>query len=205
MIDSMDTSQESQALSTDSSNKPPPIPPIPPIPISPSPIASPPSPLNLQSLTKNTDGRQILKPVAPSKRPGTERTTLNNSNKINIGNAFLPKKLADIVAIRQRRERAWHARLIICTTAISSLESTLANFKDEIEVEEVAAFKAYLQLAIANFAAVDNSPIPPKIPSHSRPSKGSSHGLGKDKITAKKVAVAIPRSITNTESSLGKT
>ncbi|KHJ33500.1 putative eka-like protein [Erysiphe necator] len=107
--------------------------------------------------------------------------------------------------MRQRRERAWHARLMICTTAISSIESSLANFKDEIEIEEVAAFQAYLQLAIANFAAVDTSPTPPKIPSHSRPSKGSRHGLGNDKIAANKVAIAIPRNIPSLESSLRKT
>ncbi|POS86106.1 hypothetical protein EPUL_002531 [Erysiphe pulchra] len=103
MTDSMDTSQEFTAPTTEQSQQSPPIPPIPLIPISPSPIASPSSP-----------------------------------NKINIANAFLPKELAEIVAIRQLRERAWYARLMICTTAISSLESTLANLKDEIEVEEVA-------------------------------------------------------------------
>ncbi|KHJ30992.1 putative eka-like protein [Erysiphe necator] len=107
--------------------------------------------------------------------------------------------------MRQRRGRAWHARLMICTTAISSIESSLANFKDDIEKEEVAAFQAYLQLAIDNFAAVDTSPTPPKIPSHSRPSKGSRHGLGNDKIAVNKVAIAIPRNITSLESSLRKT
>ncbi|KHJ30925.1 putative eka-like protein [Erysiphe necator] len=151
-----------------------------PYPIPPPLIASPTPPLNLESPTKTIDGRQILKPVAPSKRPVAERPTQSCSNVINNGNAFLPKELAEIVAIRQRRERAWHARLMICTTAISSIENSLANFKDEIEIEEVAAFQAYLQLAIANFAAVDSSPTPPKIPSHSRPSKGSRHGLGND-------------------------
>ncbi|KHJ30559.1 hypothetical protein EV44_g3940 [Erysiphe necator] len=93
---------------------------------------------------------------------------------------------------------------MICTTAISNIESSLANFKDEIEVEEVAAFKAYLQLAIANYAAIDTSPTPPNIPSHSRPSKGS-HGLGNDKIAAKKATTAIPRSNMSIDSSLRKT
>ncbi|POS84484.1 hypothetical protein EPUL_003544 [Erysiphe pulchra] len=148
MTDSIDTSQEFTNPTTEQSQKSPPIPSIPPTPNSPSPFASPSSPLNLQPLTKNTDCKQILKPVAPSKRPVTGRTTLNDSYKFNIGNAFLPKELAEIVAIQQRRERAWHARLMICTTTISSLESTFTNFKDEIEVEEVVAFKAYLQLAI---------------------------------------------------------
>ncbi|KHJ34215.1 putative eka-like protein [Erysiphe necator] len=187
--DSMDTSQESQALSTESSNQPPPL--------RQSLHYTIPPPLS--------HGRQILKPVAPSKRPIIERPTPSCSNKINIENAFLPKELAEIVAIRQRRERAWHARFMICKTAISSIESSLANFKDEIEVEDVAAFKAYLKLAIANFAAVDTAPTPPKIPSHSRPSKGSRHGLGVDKIAANKVATAIPRSYTGINSSSKKT
>ncbi|POS83903.1 hypothetical protein EPUL_004719 [Erysiphe pulchra] len=169
-------------------------------PNSPSPFVSPIPPLNLQLPIKTTDGRQILKPVAPSKRPVTERPYL--TNKPNFGNAFLPKELAEIVAIRQRCERAWHARLMICTAAISSIESKLANFKDEIEKEEVAAFKAYLQLAIAKFAAVDTSPNPPKIPTHSRPSKGSGHGLGKEKTAVKKVAVAFPRNTMVTDLSL---
>ncbi|KHJ30941.1 putative eka-like protein [Erysiphe necator] len=94
---------------------------------------------------------------------------------------------------------------MICTTAISGIESSLANFKDEIEIEEVAAFQACLQLAIANFAAVDILPTPPKIPSHSRPSKGGRHGLGNEKIAANKVAIAISRSIASLESSLRKT
>ncbi|POS84068.1 hypothetical protein EPUL_003472, partial [Erysiphe pulchra] len=67
-------------------------------------------------------------------------------------------ELAEIFAIQQHRERAWHACLLICTTAISSIDSTLACFKDEIEKEEAAAFKEYLHLAIANSAAVDTSP-----------------------------------------------
>ncbi|POS84807.1 hypothetical protein EPUL_004044 [Erysiphe pulchra] len=142
----MDISQESQAPSTERS-QPPPSPQYPifnsPFPF-PFPFASPSPPLNLELPSKTTDGRQILKPVAPSKRPVFERPT--------------QIELAEILSIRQRRERARHARLMICTTAISSIDSNLACFKDEIEKEEAVAFKAYLQLAIANFAAVDTSP-----------------------------------------------
>ncbi|POS82947.1 hypothetical protein EPUL_005522, partial [Erysiphe pulchra] len=154
-----------------------------PIPNSASPFASPSQPLNLEPPSKTTDGKQILKPVAPSKRPVTERPTQKSSDKLNFGNAFLPKELAEIFAIRQRRERAWYAHLMICTIAIT------------------AAFKAYLQLAIANFVAVDS---PPKIPSHSRPTRGSSHESGKDKTIGKKAAVAIPRSILGVDSSVRK-
>ena len=160
MTDSMEISQESHAPSTDTSNHPP----ISPIPNSPSHFASPLPSLHLEPSAKITDCRQILKPVAPSKWPTTERPTQNSRNEFNIENAFLPKELAEIVVNRQRRERAWHARLMIYTTAISSIESTLAGFKGETEKEEVAAFKAYIQVAIANFAAIDKSSTPPKIP-----------------------------------------
>ncbi|POS82999.1 hypothetical protein EPUL_003800, partial [Erysiphe pulchra] len=153
------------------------------------------------------DGRQILKPVAPSKRPITERPTSDSSGKSDSRNAFFPKELADIIAIRQRRERAWHARLLICTTIISSIDSALANFQDEIEKEEDVAFKAYLRQAIANFAATDSSPSPPRVPVHTRPNKGggNSNGKGKDKdkISTKKAAVATPKIILSQGSNLG--
>ncbi|KHJ36110.1 putative eka-like protein [Erysiphe necator] len=129
------------------------------------------------------DGRQILKHVAPSKLPITERPT------------------------SIRRERAWHARLLICTTIISSIDSALANFQDEKEKEEVVAFKAYLRQKISSFAATDSSPSPPRIPVHTRPNKGggNSNGKGKDidKISTKKVAVATPKIILSQGSNLG--
>ncbi|KHJ30755.1 putative eka-like protein [Erysiphe necator] len=117
------------------------------------------------------------------------------TNNSDAANTFLPKELAEIVANRQRRERAWHPRLMLCTTVISNIDSTLENITDDIEKEEAFALKAYLQLAIANFAAVDTSPAPSQIPSYSRPTKFSSHGSGKYKTTAKEVTVAIPRTI----------
>ncbi|KHJ31153.1 putative eka-like protein [Erysiphe necator] len=149
------------------------------------------------------DSRQILNPVAPSKRPVIERPTQNCRDKFETENAFLPKELANVIAIRQRRERAWHARLMICTTISSSIESTLANFKNEIEKEEVEAYKAYLRLAIANFAAVDTSPTPPKVPTYSRPTKHSSNGSGKDKNVLKKVAIATPQIMKSATSPIG--
>ncbi|POS83818.1 hypothetical protein EPUL_005061, partial [Erysiphe pulchra] len=105
------------------------------------------------------------------------------------------KELAEIIATRQRRERAWHARLLIYSTVISYIDSTLAAFEDEIENEEAAAaaFKAYFELAIANSAAADSSPTPPKIPSRTRPMKISGYGSGKDKNIMKKGAIAIHR------------
>ncbi|POS82537.1 hypothetical protein EPUL_006570 [Erysiphe pulchra] len=193
MTDSMDLSHENQALSTDTSNKPPPIPPIPPIPNSLPPIAPPTPPSNSQLLNCTTSSRKILKPAIPIKRPIPERPQENNKTRSDVVNAFLPRELAEIVATRQRRERAWHTRIMICTTVYSNIESTLANFSDEFEKEEVVAFKAYLRQAIANFAAVDNSPNPPKIPSHSKPTKGSGSGSGKGKNLEKNVPVAIPQ------------
>ena len=82
---------------------------------------------------------------------------------------------------------------MICTTVYSNIESTLANFSDEIEKEEVVTFKSYLRQAIANFAAVDKSPIPPKILSHSKPTKGSGSGSGEGVNVGKNVAVATPQ------------
>ncbi|KHJ36260.1 putative eka-like protein [Erysiphe necator] len=82
---------------------------------------------------------------------------------------------------------------MICTTVYSNIASALANFSDEIEKEEVVAFKAYLRQAIAKFAAVDNSPNPQKIPSHSRPTKDNSSGSGKGKNIELNIAVAIPQ------------
>lgn len=193
MTDSMEISMESQAPSTDKSNLPPPTPNIPPIP-NPLPLTTPPTPPSHSQLLNSTlSSRKILKPAIPIKRSIPERPQQNNNNKSDVANAFLPRELAEIVATRQRRERAWHARIMICTTAYSSIESTLANFHDEIEKEEVVAFKAYLRQAIANFAAVDNSPNPPKIPAHSKPTKGNDSGSGKGKNVEKNVAVATPQ------------
>ncbi|KHJ31294.1 putative eka-like protein [Erysiphe necator] len=82
---------------------------------------------------------------------------------------------------------------MIFTTVISNVENTLANFIEDTETEEVVAFKAYLRLAIANYAAAGSSPAPPKIPTHSRPAKGNATGSAKEKSVLKKVAIAIPQ------------
>ncbi|KHJ33126.1 putative eka-like protein [Erysiphe necator] len=76
---------------------------------------------------------------------------------------------------------------------ISSIDSTLANFKEEVEIEEIVTFKMFLRQAIANFAAADSSSSPPLIPSHTRPKKwnGNSNHKDKDK-NLKKVLVATP-------------
>ncbi|KHJ30671.1 putative eka-like protein [Erysiphe necator] len=84
---------------------------------------------------------------------------------------------------------------MICATVISNVESTLANFTEEEEKEEVVASKAYIRLAIANYAAADSSPAPPKIPIHSKPVKGNRSSSSKEKNALKKVAIAIPQKI----------
>ncbi|POS84704.1 hypothetical protein EPUL_004648, partial [Erysiphe pulchra] len=201
MTDSMDLIQEIQAPSTEESNQPPPIPPVPPIPNPPPPIASISSPSNPTSSKSTFESRQFLKPVAPSKRTLPEKPQNKSRNTSEHENAFLPQELAEIIATRQRRERAWHARLMICTTVISYLDSTLANFTNEIEKEEVVAFKTYLRQAIANFAAADSHTSPPQVPIHTRPSKG--HAKGNDKNPTKKIAVATPRILPNKAANRG--
>ncbi|KHJ30476.1 putative eka-like protein [Erysiphe necator] len=189
----MEISQESIALSTELSQQPPPIPQIPPAPNPSSPLAPSPPPSLLSPSSNTAASRQILKPVAPSKRQLPERPISHINNNSNIVNAFIPQELAEIIATRQRRERAWHARLIICTTVISSLDSTLANFTEEIEIEEAVALKSFLRQAVANFAAADSPSPPPSVPAHTLPHKGN--GKGKDKVNniTKKVAVATPK------------
>ncbi|KHJ30185.1 putative eka-like protein [Erysiphe necator] len=95
---------------------------------------------------------------------------------------------------------------MICTTVISSIDSTLATFTKEVEKEEAVAFKAYLKLAIANFAAVDSSPPPPRVPLHTRSNKGNGNDSSKGKSKEKnlsKIAVAIPRIASNQNQNLG--
>ncbi|KHJ30482.1 putative eka-like protein [Erysiphe necator] len=112
-------------------------------------------------------------------------------------NAFLPKELAEVIATRQRRERAWHVRVMICTTVLSYIDSTLASLTEGIEKEEVEAFKAYLRVAISNFAAAESSPSPTSVPIHTRPNKSNGKGKGKETVNnlPKKVAIATPRII----------
>ncbi|POS84992.1 hypothetical protein EPUL_004153, partial [Erysiphe pulchra] len=162
MIDSMDVIQDSQALPTENEQS---TSPHSPYPRSPTPYR-----VTLTTVTTSTTkqrmvGRKIRKPTILFKRTIPDKTPPNGGKKNVIDNAFLPKELAEVIATRQRRERAGHARILICATVISCIDSTLASFEDEIE-KEVSAFKAYLGLAITKFAAADSSPTPPQIPSH---------------------------------------
>ncbi|POS88381.1 hypothetical protein EPUL_000930 [Erysiphe pulchra] len=57
---------------------------------------------------------------------------------------------------------------------------------DEIEKEEAVALKAYVRLAIANFAADDSALAPPRIPSQLQTTKANGYGSRKDKDIEKK-------------------
>ncbi|KHJ36343.1 putative eka-like protein [Erysiphe necator] len=105
--------------------------------------------------------RQIRGPVPPSKH------VLLEISHNDIGEGM------KIVAIRQRRERAWHARILNCTSVIINIDSTLADFKDEISKKEATAFQASLRQAISKFAAHESLPTPPPIPSKSLQKKQS--------------------------------
>ncbi|KHJ30733.1 putative eka-like protein [Erysiphe necator] len=195
MTDSMDITQDLQALPTETRQQPPPIPQVFHIPNLLIPIASPTPPPNLQLQTNHLVSRKILKPAIPSKRLVPEQTSQASGHNSDNGNVFLPEERAKITAIRQGRERAWHARLMICATVIIKVERILANFTEEEEKEEVVTFKAYIRLAIASYAAADSSPAPPKIPIHLKPVKGNRSSSSKEKNALKKVAIAIPQKI----------
>ncbi|KHJ33344.1 putative eka-like protein [Erysiphe necator] len=80
---------------------------------------------------------------------------------------FIPQELAEIFGIRQRREHAWHGRILICTSVISNIDSTLTNCKDEFSREEATAFQVYLRQVISKVAPHDSLPTPTPIPSKS--------------------------------------
>ncbi|POS82261.1 hypothetical protein EPUL_005424, partial [Erysiphe pulchra] len=90
-----------------------------------------------------------------------------------------------------------------CDPSAASIGSTLAIFEDEIGKEEASAFKVYLGLAIAKFAAADSSSTPPQILSHTHPNKVNGQGLGKGKNFAKNIAVATPRVMKSTALNVG--
>ncbi|KHJ30050.1 putative eka-like protein [Erysiphe necator] len=174
----MNTIEEILALSMDSSSLPSPIPPIaqsthPPDPFNLSQPSQPPS----TSISHNISvaKRQIREPVPPSKRTLPKISHNDSGEKMT-----------------NRRERAWHARILICTGVISNINSTLADFKDEISREEATAFQIQLRQAISKFAALDSlpTPTPPPIPSKSLQKKQSE--IPNPKIPNKPKVVATP-------------
>ncbi|POS83689.1 hypothetical protein EPUL_006258, partial [Erysiphe pulchra] len=135
----------------------PPISPIPQLTHPPDPFNSsqPPHPPSTSTpLNTSVANRQIREPVPPSKRILPDISHNDVGEEMSDVSKFIPQELAEIVAIRQRRERAWHARILICTSVISNIDSTLADLKDEISREEAAAFQVYLRQTI-----LPNKPI----------------------------------------------
>ncbi|KHJ34842.1 putative eka-like protein [Erysiphe necator] len=59
-------------------------------------------------------------------------------------------------------------------------------------------------MAIANFAAVENSPAPPQILSHTCPNKSGAYGSANGKTGLKKVAIATPRASMGVAAKIGK-
>ncbi|KHJ35076.1 putative eka-like protein [Erysiphe necator] len=177
----------------DSSPLPPPIPPLTHIP-DPFNSSQPPQiPSTPIPLITTVASRQIREPVPPSKRLLPITSQNDNGGEMSSVSKFIPQELVEIVAMRQRRERAWHARILICTSVISNIDSTLANFKDEISKEEAAALQIYLRQAISKFAAHDSSPTPPPIPSKFQQKKQS--GIHNIDLPSKPIAVATPITI----------
>ncbi|KAI1005500.1 hypothetical protein K3495_g2710, partial [Podosphaera aphanis] len=166
-----------------------------PIILSPAPTAqaSPPNFTPSPHITVNVPDstarvpRPILNPVPPSKR-ATDKDADRVSHLPNDSSpdfsAYLPREIREIVEQRQRRERAWHVRLGICTSVICNIDSTLAAYKDEVEKEEANLIRNYLQQAIARLAASEFIPKPPAIPLQSKPSRAD--GLFQRTETTKK-------------------
>ncbi|KHJ35095.1 putative eka-like protein [Erysiphe necator] len=106
--------------------------------------------------------------------------TQSASNETYQIPAYLPKELRDIIQKRQEQERAWHFRLSICASAICNIESTLENYKGDIEKREADLIRGYLQQAIARLAASNNVPKPPPIPLKTTPLRSTIHKEGQD-------------------------
>ncbi|KHJ35305.1 putative eka-like protein [Erysiphe necator] len=118
--------------------------------------------------------KPIIKPVPPSKRAAQHDAEPESRNETNFSHDYLPRELANIIAARQRQERAWHNRLSICASIFSNIDSTLATYKEDIEKQEADIIRKYLQKALACLAASDNLAQPPKIPIESKPGKKKS-------------------------------
>ncbi|POS86558.1 hypothetical protein EPUL_002249, partial [Erysiphe pulchra] len=179
----------------------PTLPPISPIPQSthhPDPFNSsqPPQPPSTSTpLNTSVANRQIREPVPPSKRTLPDISHNDVGEEISNVSKFIPQELAEIVATRQRRERVWHARILICKSVISNIDSTLADFKDEISREEATAFQVYLRQAISKFAAHDSLPTPPPPPIPSKSFQMKQSGIPNPKLPNKPIVVATPITI----------
>ncbi|POS87381.1 hypothetical protein EPUL_003289, partial [Erysiphe pulchra] len=122
-------------------------------------------PQNQETLDCSVTNRRILQPVLPSKRAAS---SVADSNSIFLTNeeqqvhSYLPRELAEIFIARQRKERAWQIRLMVCTSFINNIDSTVSSFKDGDEQNMAKSIQAYLRDAISKFAASDTTPPLPE-------------------------------------------
>lgn len=179
-----------QAQPTELSTPKSPITLIPPLPTSQSPTAPPPNPSIQISLDTTETSRPILQPVPPSKRAASPVLHPTNSIETNNDSNYLPQEFSEVLRLQQRRERIWRARMMICTSMISNIDSSIANFQEELEKDEAKAIQAYLREAIVKYAASEGIPPPPPVPTHSRPTKGKS--FSKNIRPSKPVQVVAP-------------
>ncbi|KHJ30415.1 putative eka-like protein [Erysiphe necator] len=142
------------------------------------PSPPPPNTPTLLTPSQNTSlpnipvvNRKFLEPVPPSKRAAQNAADPDSSCQLNEEDPtlrHLPPELAKIFAARQQQERAWHTRLMVCTSFISNIESIVNNFQEGEEKETVRKIQSQLLAAISQFAAAD---VYPASPSFRNPSK----------------------------------
>lgn len=78
---------------------------------------------------------------------------------------------------------------MICTSAISSIDSLLAKFKG-VEKEGSTALQIYFRQAISLFVAIDAAPNPLPVPTHSRSAKG--YKANKENFPDKPAKIVVP-------------
>ncbi|POS81994.1 hypothetical protein EPUL_006669, partial [Erysiphe pulchra] len=137
--------------------------------------------------------RKFLEPVPPSKRAAQDAADPDSSCQLNEEDPtlrYLPPELAKIFSARQQQERAWHIRLMVCSSFISNIDSTVNNFQEGEEKETARKIQSQLLAAISQFAAAD---VYPASPSFRNPSK-LKHSIEELKaLTQKKTfQVAVP-------------
>ncbi|POS86229.1 hypothetical protein EPUL_003090, partial [Erysiphe pulchra] len=83
-------------------------------------------------LNTTVANRLIHEPAPTSKSILLVISQNNIEKEMGHVSKFIPQELAENVAIRQRRECAWYARILNCTNFIRNNDSMLAKFKDGI-------------------------------------------------------------------------
>lgn len=196
----MDYTIENVAPSTETSPLSSLIPPLHSSPLPPPNSTLPQSPLNKEPLCNAVINRQILQPIPPSKRTAptvADSDITSHTNDEENYDSHLPHNFAAILAARKRQEKALNTRLMICTSFISGIESTVANFQDGDEKAMANELQTYLDAAISEFAAVDITPPLPKY----KPNSKTGNGTGKShaNLPKKPVLIATPLRIPITQ------